>query len=247
MNTQLVRFLPWDTSHFGHRIGRAKIHRLDEESYQLLRDSCKKAEIDCLYFLADAGDQASILELQRRGFILVDIRITLEQKVPDSPTPGSDGKAIIRSSSAGDLETLTAIARDSFTSTRFFVDPYLNNEKASTMYQIWLSKSVTTDYADRVVVAEVNRKSVGFVTCHLDRDSREGKIGLVALATTAQGKGFSQIMVRHALEWFRDQGMKSASVVTQGHNIAAQRLYQRCGFVTRSTELWFHKWFRNMP
>ncbi len=247
MNTQLVRFLPWDTSHFGHRIGRAKNHCLDAESYQLLRDSCKKAEIDCLYFLADAGDQASILELQRQGFVFVDIRITLEQKVSDSPTPRSDGKTIVRSSSAGDLETLTAIARDSFTSTRFFADPYLNNEKASTMYQIWLSKSVTTDYADRVVVAEVNRKSVGFVTCHLDTVSREGKIGLVALATSAQGKGLSQIMVRHALEWFRDQGMKSASVVTQGNNIAAQRLYQRCGFVTRSTELWFHKWFRNMP
>lgn len=247
MNTQLVRFLPWDTNHFGHRIGRAKIHCLDEESYQLLRDSCKKAEIDCLYFLADAGDQASILELQRQGFILVDIRSTLERKIPDAPMPQSNGKVIIRSSSVGDLEILTAIARDGFKSTRFFADPYLNNEKASTMYQIWLSKSVAADYADRVVVAEVNQNSVGFVTCHLDRVSSEGKIGLVALAASAQGKGISQIMIRHALEWFRDQEMKSASVVTQGRNIAAQRLYQRCGFVTRCTELWFHKWFRNMP
>ncbi len=247
MKNQLVRFLPWDTSHFGHRIGRANIHCLDEESYQLLRDSCKKVEIDCLYFLADASDQASILELQRHGFIFVDIRTTLERKVPDSPTPRSDRNAIIRSSSAGDLEALAAIARDSFTSTRFFADPFLNNEKSSTMYQIWLSKSVTSDYADRVVVAEVNQKSVGFVTCHLDRVSSEGKIGLVALAMSAQGKGLSQAMIRHALAWFRDQGMKRASVVTQGRNIAAQRLYQRCGFVTRSTELWYHKWFRHMP
>ncbi len=247
MKSQLVRFLPWDTNHFGHRIGRAKIHRLDEESYLLLRDSCKKAEIDCLYFLADAGDQASILELQRQGFILVDIRSSFERKIPGSPMPQSNGDAIIRSSSVGDLETLAAIARDSFRSTRFFADPFLDNEKAGAMYQIWLSKSVTADYADRVVVAEVNQKSVGFVTCRLDRVSSEGKIGLVALAASAQGKGFSQTMVWHALEWFRDQGMKSASVVTQGRNIAAQRLYQRCGFVTRSTELWFHKWFRNAP
>ncbi|MCY4018848.1 MAG: GNAT family N-acetyltransferase [Chloroflexi bacterium] len=247
MKNQLVRFLPWDTNHFGYRIGRANIHCLDEESYQLLKDSCKKVEIDCLYFLADASDQASILELQRHGFIFVDIRSTLELKVPGPPTPQSNGDAIIRSSSVGDLETLAAIARDSFMSTRFYTDPFLNNEKASTMYQIWLTKSVTTDYADRVVVAEVNRKSVGFVTCHLDRVSSEGKIGLVALARSAQGKGLSQTMVLYALEWFLDQGMKSVSVITQGHNIAAQRLYQRCGFLTRSTELWFHKWFRNMP
>ncbi|MDE2856661.1 MAG: GNAT family N-acetyltransferase [Chloroflexota bacterium] len=247
MKNQLVRFLPWDTNHFGHRIGQAKIRRLDEESYQLMRDSCKKLEIDCLYFLADAGDQASILELQRQGFIFVDIRSSLERKDLDSPAPQSNGDAIVRSSSADDLETLTAIARDSFRLTRFYADPFLNNEKVSAMYQIWLTKSLTTDYADWVVVAEVNQKSVGFVTCRLDGVSNEGKIGLVALATSAQGKGLSQTMVLHALEWFRDQGMKRVSVVTQGHNIAAQRVYQRCGFVTRSTELWFHKWFRDIP
>ncbi|MCY4537076.1 MAG: GNAT family N-acetyltransferase [Chloroflexi bacterium] len=247
MKNQLVRFLSWDTDHFGHRMGRAKIHRLDEESYQLLKDSCKKADLDCLYFLADAGDQATILELQRHGFIFVDIRITFERKVPDSSPPRSDGNAITRSSIVGDLDALAAIARDSFRSTRFFADPFLNNEKAATMYQIWLRKSLNTDYADRVVVAEVNHESVGFVTCHLDRQSSAGKIGLVALSQSAQGKGLSQTMVLHALEWFRGQGMKRVSVVTQGHNIAAQRLYQRCGFVTRSTELWYHKWFRNTP
>ena len=32
-------------------------------------------------------------------------------------------------------------------------------------------------------------------------------------------------------------------VVTQGRNIAGQRLYQRCGFLTRSVELWYHKWY----
>jgi hypothetical protein len=32
-------------------------------------------------------------------------------------------------------------------------------------------------------------------------------------------------------------------VITQGRNYAAQRLYQRAGFVTRKTELWYHKWF----
>jgi ribosomal protein S18 acetylase RimI-like enzyme len=32
------------------------------------------------------------------------------------------------------------------------------------------------------------------------------------------------------------------SVVTQGRNVAAQRLYQRAGFVTASTQLWYHRW-----
>jgi hypothetical protein len=33
------------------------------------------------------------------------------------------------------------------------------------------------------------------------------------------------------------------NVVTQGRNSKAQRLYERCGFLTRSVQLWYHRWF----
>lgn len=247
MKNELVTFLPWDTDHFGHRIGRANVGRMDKDLYVQIKASCEDLDLACLYFLADAADQASILELQRRRFIFVDIRTTLEQKITGSLERPCTSGVTVRSSSVDDLERLTAIAHDNFTSTRFFADPFLDNEKASRLYQIWLSKSVATDYADRVIVAEIDRKGIGFVTCHLNRELNEGNIGLVALAKSAQGKGLSRTMILHALEWFRDQQINSVNVVTQGHNVAAQRIYQRCGFVTRSTEVWFHKWFRDSP
>jgi hypothetical protein len=31
--------------------------------------------------------------------------------------------------------------------------------------------------------------------------------------------------------------------VTQGRNLAAQRLYQRTGFLIRDLQLWYHKWY----
>jgi ribosomal protein S18 acetylase RimI-like enzyme len=36
--------------------------------------------------------------------------------------------------------------------------------------------------------------------------------------------------------------MRVATVVTQGRNIASQRLYQKHGFVTQSIQLWYHRW-----
>jgi len=45
------------------------------------------------------------------------------------------------------------------------------------------------------------------------------------------------------MNWFADQNASNITVVTQGRNVAAQRLYQRLGFVTRSLELTYHKWF----
>jgi hypothetical protein len=33
------------------------------------------------------------------------------------------------------------------------------------------------------------------------------------------------------------------TVVTQGRNRGAQRLYQQCGFLSRDLQLWHHKWY----
>ncbi len=38
-------------------------------------------------------------------------------------------------------------------------------------------------------------------------------------------------------------GVKIVSVVTQGRNIAPQKLYQKCGFISYSTMIWYHRWF----
>jgi hypothetical protein len=37
--------------------------------------------------------------------------------------------------------------------------------------------------------------------------------------------------------------MRTATVVTQGRNVAAQRTYQGAGYRTSRTSLWFHRWF----
>ena len=36
--------------------------------------------------------------------------------------------------------------------------------------------------------------------------------------------------------------IKKLYVVTQGRNIRAQRLYQKNGFIIKSSEIWYHKW-----
>ena len=41
----------------------------------------------------------------------------------------------------------------------------------------------------------------------------------------------------------RRSSARRITVVTQGRNARAQRLYQRAGFVTESVRLWFHRWF----
>ena len=66
---------------------------------------------------------------------------------------------------------------------------------------------------------------------------------LLAVAQDHRRSGLAAELLGRALGWFREQGAGSVSVVTQGRNTGAVRLYERAGFVTYSIELWYHRWF----
>jgi GNAT superfamily N-acetyltransferase len=65
---------------------------------------------------------------------------------------------------------------------------------------------------------------------------------LMAVAEKAHGQGFGHDLVKASLWWFANQGATRVRVATQGRNIAAQRLYQACGFRTCAVHLWYHWW-----
>ena len=243
MTDQAIDILPWDTDHFGIRIARARSARVDSESGKDLMKACRDEAIDCLYFLADASDQETIAALQSNGFDFVDIRLTLGAQYEVLPTVGHIGSVRLRMGNERDLAQLLPIASASFGHSRFYVDRRFGHDKATIMFQIWLRNSFTDRSDVAVVVAEQNDEAVGFVTCHLHKPAGEGNIGLVGVAESARGLGCAGGMIKHAAHWFAGQGLDRLNVVTQGRNVAAQRLYQRNGFVTRSVELWFHKWF----
>ncbi len=243
MKVDPIIFLPWDTQHFGIRVARANERQIDQYSLRQIEACCRLQSIDCLYFLVDAADQDTVLELQRNKFDLVDIRMTFESGNPVT-APRLDCKDFnIRFSDERDEARLLEVSRDSYVDSRFYYDRCFDKGKASQLYQIWLAKSLAAGSSDSVIVAEVDQEPVGFVVCHMNRPQGEGNIGLVAVADKSQGLGLGKAMLAHAIDWLHRQGMTRVNVVTQGRNIAAQSLYQRCGFVSRSVELWYHKWF----
>ena len=95
----------------------------------------------------------------------------------------------------------------------------------------------------RSIIAEANAEPIAYISCHLNKTTLQGSIGLVGVTEQARGQQVGKKITNTVLNWFQEQGMKSVNVVTQGRNIPAQRLYQRCGFVTHDMQLWYHKWF----
>lgn len=174
------------------------------------------------------------------GFHLVDLRIEFCRRI--------DAQAVtetlpVRHFRESDLPELKKIAADAYLNSRFYYDRNFTRERASALYQEWIDKSCR-GHADAVLVAEHEGGVGGFITCQLESpgSSPIGRIGLLGVSSHARGSGLGKALVNSALGYFEQKNAVEARVVTQGRNIAAQKLYQANGFKTHSLNLWYHKW-----
>jgi dTDP-4-amino-4,6-dideoxy-D-galactose acyltransferase len=238
--------LPWDTEFFHCRIARVCGETLRPESAAQIDDWNRCNRIRGLYFLARADDPMTIQTAEQHGFGLVDIRIAFERVFlrPHNPA-GSDLPAGvgIRPARPADLAGLQAIARTAHTTTRFFNDPHFPRQRVEDLYSTWIAQEVQGRAQTVLVAVRAANPPLGYVSCHLDPVRGEGLIGLVGVSAEVRGRGIGKSLVLAAMDWFRTQEAREVTVVTQGNNQAAQRLYQQCGFLSRDLQLWYHKWY----
>jgi dTDP-4-amino-4,6-dideoxy-D-galactose acyltransferase len=139
---------------------------------------------------------------------------------------------------------LLGIVGESFTQSRFYADPHFGAEKALRLYEEWIKRCFSPN-STPVILALHEKEGIGFVTCELDT-ATHGRLGLVAVARQARERGCGSALIKAAIGHFRHSGIRSVTVATQGSNVSAQRLYQKCGFRIREVNLWFHLWADNL-
>lgn len=238
----VCEFREWDSEFFGVRIGRLHATRLTRELNESVEGWCRARRIECLYFLADPDDRETVRVAEAHGYSLVDVRIMLERSC-ENPAPASQPPTgvMLRDARSADIPTLRAIAKVSHRNTRFHCDGRFPAECCDNLYEVWIEKSCC-GYADRVFVAELDGQVAGYITCGVD-ERRWGTIGLVGVSAAARGHGVGPALVESAVHWTAQKGLERITVVTQARNRAAQRMYERCGFLTRHVQLWYHRWF----
>ncbi len=232
-------FLPWDSDFFGKRIARVTTNRLTPDVGRAVSAWAGANRIDCVYFLADLADPVTLRVAAREGFDLVDVRVTLEWQ-PAIPAPPVGVAPPVRPAIAADVEALKRIARESHRDSRFYADGRFDPARCDELFAVWIEKSCA-GFADVVFVAEVDGRLAGYITGR-SAGERDGEIGLVAVAKTAQGCGCGRALAASVLSWFANRNATRVRVVTQGRNSAALAFYQRNGFRVASIGLWFHRW-----
>jgi dTDP-4-amino-4,6-dideoxy-D-galactose acyltransferase len=243
--TELCQFLPWDTDFFGWRTARVNCNRLDHAKTASILNWCEANRIECLYFQADADDPPTVRLAEASGFQLVEVRVFFERSLkdwqPGNRTQFSD-KFVLRQARPEDLPELIEIAGDMFKQTRFYFDDHFPENKRQDLYRAWVRRSFTGG-VDLGLVADIGGLPVGFITAKIESDGVTGTYDLAGVKSTATRMGIAQELIRSSLDWFAGRGVESVWFPTQGRNVATQRAFQRCGFITRDVQLYYHRWF----
>jgi GNAT superfamily N-acetyltransferase len=230
--------LEWDSHHFGLRIGQVRGNHLSSNTIASINRWRRTHRIDCLYLLAGIDRLDTIRTAEKAGFGFTDLRVTLSRPLtlatPYERQPG------VRLFDVGDLATLKQMARELHHDSRFYVDPRFPRDRSRELFALWIEKACL-DSTYRVFVAVMDGRAAGYLACQrLPEDV--GHIRLLGVDASAQKKGFGAQLIQAALAWLTAENVTRVSVITQGRNVPAQRLYHKCGFAASSVELWYHWW-----
>lgn len=241
---RIVSILHWDTNFFGFKTATLHALRLNEDIVKYALDYCKNEDGDVLYYLSDCHDPLSVKLAEKYRFHFTDIRLTFGINLGGHVPQKIGNGFTIRECLLKDITELKKIAGKSYGDSRYYFDQHYSRGICEKFYSDWIEKSYK-GFADKVFVAEMEGKAVGYITCDIENNRRNGRISLVGVDESAAGKGIGPSLVYSALNWFYKEKIPKVRVVTQGRNYGAQRLYQKCGFRIVLTQLWYHKWFKN--
>ncbi len=85
---------------------------------------------------------------------------------------------------------------------------------------------------------------IGYITGLVDKENNTGIYELTGVRESARRSGVGQELFRSGLDWYVRNNVPSIWVATQGRNVTTQRMIQRHGFLTKSCQLYYHKWFK---
>ncbi|OGV42668.1 MAG: hypothetical protein A2X46_05215 [Lentisphaerae bacterium GWF2_57_35] len=232
--------LSWDSTFFGCKIAQVHAVLRTNEEVRSIIDWCQHREVECLYYRCPVAALDSLREVPKHGFQICDIRMTYHHDLRSRLDNGQK-PCLMRPAVEGDLHALKALAKCSHHNTRFFKDGNFSHSLCEHFYEVWIEQCFHSPQG-YVWIAEESGVLNGYVACSVDSDFK-GHIDLIAVDSKVRCRGIGNQLILRALHYFGTKNAAYAAVVTQADNLAAQRLYQRNGFVLASVELWFHKWF----
>jgi len=234
----------WESTVLGLRAGRISFEgefaaaMKDELALYIDRQTeCLKAE----YVLTRVPSRCSalLLYLQDRGFSVLESLVEFSASSHAVAAQGEGGDVSFRAAREADIARCADMICLNAHS-RYETDPTLGPAVEQRAYRSWLVNSLAG--REFFFVAELGSDPVGFMTWR-PADDRSGRIGLLAVAPVAVGRGVGRSLLRFGAGQMVAAQVDEIRVGTSGANLRAQRLYAKAGFSPRDTFFTLRKRF----
>lgn len=231
------QLLTWDTKFFEIQTGRIIPTSLQENHLASILTEMRQKGFQLVYW---ASDHQYAYDFQPYSGILADKKTTFEINLQNinldsMPLPKTEPY-----SGSLPFSQLEKLAVQSGFFSRFARDDSFPHEKFTALYKTWIRKSVSGEMANEVLVIRKNNHIAGMIT--LSNKNGVGNIGLISVDEKFRGRKFGQQLVCDGQRWFIQNGCHTAHVVTQGDNLPACRLYEKCGYQKIKIEFYYHFW-----
>jgi ribosomal protein S18 acetylase RimI-like enzyme/uncharacterized protein YlaN (UPF0358 family) len=243
----------WDTQHFGIKVGKIDFLLFDDfielndrlEFLKELYEKLSNLKFQVVFLRHPLNDFKTIIALSKTGWFLADILLTFHRNLEDPFFLEFRGDSSIRVREAHkeDSNSISNLAKRSFSVSHFHSDPNLSHALSNELYAKW-SISSLNESLSKVFVAEDKKAICGFIVCSIKSLTNKvpyGIIDLIAVDQNKQRMGIGKILLMAALKWLSSQ-VFSVYVGTQATNIPAARLYEGLGFKLVDSEATFHLW-----
>lgn len=238
---ELILPMEWDTNFFGFNIAFISCRFLSESVLTQCKKFIVENKIKLIYYLCNCHDQKSVQLAEQFGFHFVDIRLSFEKKLDGNLYKELDNNFTFGLADSSHLNSLKKISYSLYKDSRYYYDGNFPIDKIHEFYQNWLEKGVKGEFDNLCLCILHGNEPIGFCTLKYENKC-VARIGLFGISENYQGKGIGIKLLNFVFNYLIDNNFQKITVVTQGRNYAAQRLYQKAGFLTKSTELWYHKW-----
>jgi len=244
VNEPIVQISDIDKDRFG--INVAKSYRVTADNLAMVEDFCRRCHVKMLVARCPTDDFSAVHAMEREGFQLMDTLVYYSRDIIRIQIPNDDVKKVaIRKISTGEEAKVKAVALKAFRGYRghYHIDDRLDNSQCDEVYISWsVNSCISSDYADEVLVAELNNTIVGFATLRMN-NSAESEGVLFGVDPSAQKMGIYRSFMINGMRWAFSKGAERMIVSTQLINFQVQKVWIRLGFEMFRGFYTFHKWF----
>lgn len=234
-----LEYLQWDSQFFGLKIGKIVCNNENypNELNQLI-NIAKGENYSLLYVFSSEHILLNEKELVKNNAFLADRKIVYQRNTDQEMIRIDD--CILDYNEKKISEDLLNLTYVSGQYSRFLLDKKLPENAFEKLYKVWIEKSLSKEIADKVFVAQINHKVVGFVTLKIK--NKKGQIGLIAVSEQARGQKIGSKLIDACILYLQEKSINNLIVQTQLANTQACGFYERYGFKKELITNIYHFW-----